>query len=202
MIKFLFILFMFFMVSGVIAQKDETLLQVNDIEHGGYGALTIKFSGINDKLGVLVGGYGGWLINHSFMIGAGGFGLANKIEADPEIQALSADGKILDVQFGYGGFIMEYIHNPHRLFHYNIKALIGAGGVGYAVRDDFNASDSKQSACFVLELDANVEMNVTDFMRVNVGAGYRYVSGSDLEGIRDNDLAGPSANIIFKFGKF
>lgn len=185
----------------LLAQEQETLLKTEKVEHGGYGALTVKFSQINEKFGVLVGGYGGWLINHSLMIGGGGYGLANRIPADDEVQ-LQAPDKILDIQFGYGGFMMEYIFDSNRLFHYNVKMLVGAGGVGYALRDDFNATDTKQSACFVMELDANVEMNVTDYMRICVGAAYRHVGGNDLVGLEDSDLAGPSGVVTFKFGSF
>jgi hypothetical protein len=45
-------------------------------------------------------------------------------------------------------------------------------------------------------------MNVTHHFRLGVGARYRHVSGVDLEGMSDHDLSGPSASLIFKFGKF
>ncbi|GJQ63314.1 MAG: hypothetical protein SCALA702_23670 [Melioribacteraceae bacterium] len=197
----LFLLILIFSSVTLLAQEQETLLKTDRVDHGGYGALAVKFSQINEKFGVLVGGYGGWLINHSLMVGAGGYGLANRIPADDEVQLQSPD-KILDIQFGYGGFMLEYIFDPNRLIHYNVKMLIGAGGAGYSLRDDFNATDTKQTAVFVMEIDANIEMNVTEYMRICLGAAYRHVGGNDLEGLADSDLAGPSGVVTFKFGSF
>lgn len=195
-------LFLLLFVSVICAQEQETLITTGDIDHGGYGALSVKISQINQKSAVLVGGYGGWLINHSFLIGGGGYGLANMIEADPEIQAISGDDRILDIRFGYGGFIFEYIGNPENIVHYSGKILLGVGGVGYALRDDYNVSDTKQSACFVSELEAGIEVNVTTFMRINLGAGYRFVNGVDLDGLTDDDLSAVNGRISFKFGRF
>jgi hypothetical protein len=52
---------------------DETLFSGN-VEHGGFGGPVVKFTQIKDEFGVLVGGRGGWIINHSFVLGAGGYG--------------------------------------------------------------------------------------------------------------------------------
>ncbi len=185
---------------SLFAQSEENLIQLGEIESSGYGAATMKFSSIKGEFALLMGGYGGWLINHKFMIGGGGSGLVNKIEA-PEDAGLDAS-KQYYLQVGYGGFMMEYIDSPMKLLHYNVKTLIGAGGAGYSLRDDYDIQDSKESAFFVLEIDANIELNVVEYFRIGVGAGYRFVSGVDLEGINDNDLRAFCSNLIFKFGAF
>lgn len=65
------------LASAALAQE-ETLLGAADVEHGGYGALVVRFTSVNGELGVLVGGRGGCIVNHSFSLGGAGYGLANK----------------------------------------------------------------------------------------------------------------------------
>lgn len=67
------------------AQEHETLFDA-PVEHGGFGALVTKVTPIRGELGIMVGGYGGWLINHRFMIGAGGYGLSNNVRASAGVE--------------------------------------------------------------------------------------------------------------------
>ncbi|NIN69246.1 MAG: hypothetical protein GTO63_32105, partial [Anaerolineae bacterium] len=57
-----------------VAQEPETLIE-GDVRHGGFGGPVVKFTEVNNEFGVLVGGRGGWIINDSFVLGAGGYGL-------------------------------------------------------------------------------------------------------------------------------
>ena len=43
---------------------------------------------------------------------------------------------------------------------------------------------------------------VASFFRIGTGVSYRFVSGVDLNGLRDKDFSGPAAVVVFKFGKF
>lgn len=55
---------------------------------------------------------------------------------------------------------------------------------------------------FVVEPGANVDINVTSFFRLGIGASYTFVSGVSFEGLRNSDFIGASGVITFKFGKF
>ena len=72
------VIFVFILLTGMTFSQEETLLS-GKLQSGGFGAPTVKFTLIDGLGAVLVGGYGGWLINHSFLIGVGGYGLANAI---------------------------------------------------------------------------------------------------------------------------
>jgi len=37
---------------------------------------------------------------------------------------------------------------------------------------------------------------------MDVGAGYRFVSGVESYDLTDSDIGGPSLNVTFKFGRF
>jgi hypothetical protein len=179
--------------------EDETLIG-DDIESGGYGAVIVKYGRIMGTDGVFVGGQGGWIINHTLVIGGGGFGLANKIALEGyECQYLG---------FGYGGLLLEYIIASQKLVHLDIQCLIGAGGVSsytsytddcsYWSEDYYGDGD----AFFAMEPGASLILNLHRYVRVGVGATYRYVGGVCYKGLDDSDLRGFTGQMVFKFGTF
>lgn len=190
---------------SVSAVAQEQTLISGPIENGGFGGPVVKFSQVNDKFAVLVGGYGGWLINHTFMIGGGGFGLANEIRGLQAAQLLYGTGDNLRLQFGYGGLMLEYIGESAKLIHFYVSTLVGVGAVDYQYINGYQPyfdNSATASVVFVLEPSANVELNVSRFFRLGAGAGYRLVSGSNLVGVTDAGLSDLSFNLTFKFGKF
>jgi hypothetical protein len=172
--------------------QEQTLLD-GELESGGFGGPVVKFSQVMDEFAVLMGGRGGWIINHKFAIGGGGYGLVNSIPSpeDPDYV----------LSFGYGGVELTYIIASDQLVHTNIYALIGGGGVDYVERDyeDENYSDD---TFFIVEPGVDMIINVTSFFRFGLGLHYRFIAGVDYSGILNNDLAGPSVAVTFNFGHF
>lgn len=189
-----------FCISLFGEYEEETLFQ-GEIVHGGFGGPVVKFTQVKDEFGVLVGGRGGWIINHTLSLGGGGYGLANQI-AGPE--GLPYVEPILSL--GYGGFEMEYICRSGRLLHSTVSLLIGAGGVGYVEGDKGCCLDREDKenldSFFIVEPSFQVELNVSSFLRMDLGIGYRFVSGVETEDLSNSDIGGPSLNLIFKFGRF
>jgi hypothetical protein len=52
------------------------------IESGGYGGPLFKVGPINGGTGLFVGGQGGWIINHHFVLGGKGYVLVNDIDIE------------------------------------------------------------------------------------------------------------------------
>jgi len=199
--RILFALTLLAVALPAMAQQ-QTLLGGNIYHHGGYGGPVIATTqiGPNSDTAVLVGGHGGWLINHQFIIGGGGYGVVNTIDVDWQETPVP-----MQMQLGYGGIYLGYIRNPNTLTHFMVDALIGWGGAGIhdkdwenTEEDDMYASD----AFFVLEPGVHLELNVTDFFRVMVGATYRHIEGADVAGLTDENLSGLSGKLTFKFGSF
>jgi hypothetical protein len=191
-----FVLMLFLVAIPAIAQE-ETLIK-GDIESGGFGGPVVKFTSMNGEAGILVGGRGGWIINHSFIIGGGGYGLANNINA--KVPGPYGERYL---NFGYGGVELEYISQPARLIHMSYMMLIGGGGVNW--RDEnmrVGSMNQESDAFFILEPEVNVTLNVTQYFRLSAGVSYRYVSGSSSAVSSNADLSGPSGVIVFRFGKF
>lgn len=181
------------LLTGLLAAPalaDETTLigDLTEVDHGGFGGPVVRFTQINGDFGVLTGGRGGWIVNHRFVLGGGGFGLANKIEVESESEATR-------LEMGYGGGMVEVIIASDALIHLSAECLIGAGGLT-------SPELSEDDAFFVMEGGANILLNVTKFFRLGLGGSYRHVQGADFRGIESGDLSGPSAVLTFKFGSF
>ena len=192
------------LAARAFSQDEETLL-TGQLTHGGFGGPVVKFTRLSDEFGVLVGGRGGWIINHCFSIGGGGYGLVNSIPGPDGIPLMIEP--VLTV--GYGGFEMEYLLHSGKLIHSSVQLLIGGGGVGYHERrdEDWNFDNDVNGnptwdSFFIIEPGIGLELNVTSFFRIDAGASYRFVSGVEKNGLTNGEIGGPSAVITFKFGKF
>lgn len=196
--KYFFLIVIFFTAAGMSLAQEKTLLG-SRIEHGGFGGPVVKFTQVNDQFGVLVGGRGGWIINHGLVLGLGGYGLANEVKGVETFL-----GYEQNLNFGYGGFEMEYIINSDDLMHMTIYTLIGAGGVNYRLDNDFADVnwDATADAFFVFEPAVNLELNLTTFFRLDLGVGYRFISGVEDYNLNEEALSGVSGILTLKFGSF
>lgn len=179
-----------------VLAEEETLLG-SDISHGGFGGPVVKLTQVNDHFGVMAGGRGGWILNHRFVIGGGGYGLTDTVKGN-EV----AVGDTPDIMMGYGGLEFEYILNPDQVFHLSVYTLLGGGGVFYNNNREFSWNDEESDAFFVAEPAVNLIVNMTHFLRIGVGMSYRLITGVELQGISDSDLSGIAGNITLKFGIF
>jgi len=150
--------------SGALAQ--ERTLITGGVESGGMGAPVVKFTEIGNEFSVMAGGRGGWIINHTFLIGGGGYGLANDLDLDGLHPRR-------DVEFGYGGLELEYINNSDGLIHFTLQGLVGGGGLTTRVQGIYESE-----AVFVLENhDCGVAalLGAGDYMICCVAPGLRAV---------------------------
>ncbi|HVZ41349.1 MAG TPA: hypothetical protein VHI13_18865 [Candidatus Kapabacteria bacterium] len=191
----------FGLMLALPAAAQETLIN-GDVDFGGYGAPIVQCTSINKQFGVFVGGGGGLIIDHTIVLGVAGYGLANNVND------ASAPASHPYLNVGYGGAYIQYIHRSNDLVHFTGGVLVGGGGVGYRTDlantavEQSNSRDSLNDAFFVLEPDVQMEINVTKCFRIGIGAGYRFVSGIELQGISNSDIGGPNARLLFKFGSF
>ena len=190
---------LFICVCFQLKAQEQTLVGNGEMSNGGFGGPVIKYTQIKNEPAILVGGRGGWIINHTFVIGGGGYGLANQIDAD----YFSNFSKPY-IDFGYGGLELEYIIQSDKVVHFSIYTLIGAGGVNFRDNsfDDWDDWDFNSDEFFVLEPALNVEVNITRFFRINAGASYRYISGLNYNNLKNEDFSGFSGALTLKFGSF
>ena len=202
----------------VQAQEQEqnemrTLFSGSDgkIDHGGWGGFSVGYSKIGGKDAFIGGGRGGWLINHRFTIGGGGYGFtSNPAQMDqpfPTVDNYSLAG-------GYGGLLLEPVIAPFQPVHISIPILIGGGDAAVVNEQMYygNYEYDFYSPFFVFEAGIDIEFNVVRFFRLAFYGAYRYTSNLSVDyyspdgvlefSVPDDALRGFSGGVTFKFGKF
>ncbi len=174
---------------------------------GGYGAITNKFTSIGGEYANLAGVYGGWYINHSFLLGVGAAALTNNISVP--VQHRMDPFADLSYMYGQVGLVTEYVIASNKTFHVAFHLFSGAGFTlqyeRHDWRDDheFEWEENMDENCFfVAEPGVQIEMNIFKWMRFSPGISYRAAFGSDARGLSDSALSDISYNATLKFGKF
>jgi len=172
--------------------------------HGGYGAISLGYTQIDNRDGIIMGGRGEWVIGHGFGLGIGGYGFLN----DPVYDA--ARDLNFSLAGGYGGLVMEPIIMGWFPVHVTFPILIGAGGVAstsYSAdwNDPYEYWDGyleDATSFFVAEAGAELELNLVRFFRVSVFGTYRYTTDIHMENTSVDALRGWNYGVRLKFGKF
>lgn len=151
-----------------------------------------KFTQMNDNFAFLAGGKLGWIINYQYLIGVEGYWLVNDVPGPEVGEALRPD-----LALKYGGLTLEYIITPHNTVHFSAAMLAGMGSVAY---DYSNVKDD--DTYWVIEPSLNAYLNMTEYLKLGLGVGYRYVSDTDLGGLGDADLQGVVATLSINFGSY
>jgi len=187
------------------SKRTKTSFETN-FRNSGYGALSTQYSKFNGQSALFTGAYGGWMIKHKLMIGLGGYWLATNHKG----YGLNAETQEQNqYKMGYGGLMLEYAIFDNDRFHITANTLAGGGilknGKGHGSIPDHGSNELKDidaTGFYVVQPSVHVEYAVTNWFRVGAGGGYRYITGSDQQGITDRKMSAPTADITFKFGGF
>ena len=202
--------------TSLFAQDDKEMKTLfgNSQITGGFGGFELKTSPVRDNINLFIGGHGGIIFNNHTYIGVGGYGISTREKfngVDVRLPENDPNRPLrLDMTgFGYGGLYLGYTVAPNNLIHIDIPVLIGAGGVDLSddnvtiTNNDFTLKPSvESSAFFVAEPGLNIEFNMASFCKLGLGGGYRWIYGTNLENISDEELSGWTANFSLRFGKF
>ena len=172
-----------------------------------FGAADLKVGDFKEERGLLVGAYGGFIINRRFLFGVAGYGLVTRVGFDGTVPSQSGT-KPLRLHGGYGGVMVGATIAPRELIHISIPIVFGAGSLEVSDEDFFvnNPADSEftieNSVFFVLEPGIELEFNITKYFRLGAGVTYRHVTGTELDNVSDDDMTGVNGMISFRFGRF
>lgn len=169
------------------------------VGHGGFGGPVVKFTELDNTFAVLVGGRGGWIINESFVLGGGGYGLVNQQSFE---NVPSASGNPGRLTMGYGGLEFEYVHRPAETVHLSLAVLLGGGALMWDPQGQVGSGNRQHDTFFVSEPALNVLFNVTRHFRAGLGVSYRFMQGVELVGLSDRDVSGLTGVVTLKFGRF
>jgi hypothetical protein len=172
---------------------------------GGYGALTNKFTTIRGKFTNMSGIYGGWFINHRFMVGAGASAMTNNLRVPQQYKV----DPLRDLSYEYGqvGLVTEYVIGSDKPIHLAFSLFSGAGFTVQYERYGWNngndpADVRDENWFFVAEPGVQLEVNLFKWMRFSPGISYRKSFGSDGLGLDDKDISNVTYSATLKFGRF
>ena len=189
---------------------------IERVEQGFVFSPDVRVTEVNGETSTLIGGYGGWMTDRTWLVGAGGYWLANQDD---------------DLEMAYGGLVAEWLARSDERIGFGIRGLVGGGSatLGSTVGDYFEVGDIDvphgdprfrhanqwvrgvhrgasiaadtpllvHEYFFVAEPQANFILHFTRWARMNVGLGYRFTAGA---GPLDDELSGASASIAIQFG--
>lgn len=188
--------------QGYDSREMGTIFSGTGRSNGGYGAISIAYTEIDNKDAFVAGARGGWIINHSFAIGLGGYGFINDINYNNPFH----NDLDYSLSGGYGGLFIEPILAPRLPVHLSFPILFGLGGVAYIENhnhwDYWWEQDGLSDVFWVFEPAVELEFNMTRHFRMAAIASYRLTSDIDLDMTDPDILKGLTVGLIFKFGKF
>ena len=156
------------------------------------GGLDVKITEMNGELVPLYGGKGGWTLkDEKFLVGLSGY--YTRFTFNDEARST------VDFETYYTGVLIEMRHRPEKPFHLNTNLTIG---YGFAQNSGWQGDSFDFSQYMVGEPNVTMMATPLPFVRIGVGAGYRYVFGSQLAGASDASLSGPAYNFSLIFGRF
>ena len=171
-----------------------------EARHGFYVAPELKTTAITNELALLVGGQAGWLIDHRFVVGLAGYGLASTHSAP---RAVEQPGTPSVITMAYGGLRLAYVLMPYARVHGVFGAVIGGGRASANSNDVSSAFAAHHvDAFFTVEPLAELELNVDTNVRVALGGSWRYIAPTGVPGLSSSDLGGPAGSLILRYGFF
>jgi len=197
-------------VSAAFAQDDnfrDDEIQTIFSKHksnGGYGAFTLGYSQIDGKDAFVSGGRAGFILDHSFAFGVAGYGFVN----NPEYHHFDEENIFRNgLAGGYGGIFVEPIIGGRMPVHLSFPILFGVGGIAEVENsewweDDDEFYDYESDAFLIFEPAAELEFNLTKFLRMAATASYRFTSDIEITDTPGDVLDGFMAGLTFKLGKF
>ena len=170
------------------AQQETVFGNVDVI--GGFGGPYIEVGSINGQVGADVGGGGALMLDEFFI---GGYGQGTSY---PDAMINDIDRNI---KFSHGGLWFGYVKEQYKLLHLFSSLKLGWGRARLRAEDEPDESDR----IFVLTPEIGIEVNLTDFFKLSLGGGYRFVSGvSKLSELDNGDFSSPVGILTFRFGGF
>lgn len=195
-------------------------LQITQMQSGLVVAPDVRFTQVNDKQATLAGGYLGWLTDKRLLIGGAGYVLANRND-DFQMQygggvvrwTFFADRPVAISTGVFAGFGTATLSRPYgdvfgaprtvatpttttagrqatvptpsNRIRFGASAITASTPV--RIHDDYTLAEPQ----------LNLVWSITPWLRLDAGAGYRFVGNAEL---LNRQLRGASGSIALQFG--
>ena len=174
----------------------------------GFGGVTAETSSIKSSISESLGAGGALTINNFFFLGGYAVGLTTNHYVD-DLQDTLYRGKQLRLNFSHAGIWTGFIIMPRKRVHIGISSRFGWGHIYLAEKYNnsfiynYNSGlDYTNDKIFVISPQVELEVNITSWLKFNMGVGYRIVTGIDFELYKSYNFNYPQITFGFYFGGF
>jgi hypothetical protein len=199
---------------GILFGKKKSKGDRPHIDMGWTAGLNTAYTQFDKKNMWLLGMNIGVILDHNWTLGLQAQGIVNSSKLDYVVD--STDANLVG---GYGGFLFQYTLFPKSVVHVTFPVMIGGGYLGYLTGYgrswDNNGNNNWDNYHEVLDYDVfffvepgvQAEINLLKFMRLAIGASYRYSPNFDLYDPDTKDIGKTFMNGFnftagLKFGMF
>jgi hypothetical protein len=200
------VFFLIFLASSLIAQntyaqennKVNTLLSsgpaINTENLGFFLAPSYGLTTMDGSTVSLFNLRGGVTMKDQLSVGAYFSTSLNQINPESEtVQEVYMD------YWTVGGFA-EYTIWSKKAFHLTLPLYIGYGEV--EMDNEGGDAELGEQNFFKIEPSALLEVNLNKYVRINMGAGYRFVAPMEYRNLNQSDISGLTGYLGLKFGIF
>jgi hypothetical protein len=177
----------------------------------GYGAVTSGGTSIAGDVSPTFGLRGAWVINEKYAIGIDFYGTTDSVK--PHSSSDDQIKKSARLRFSQVGLMGEYYQNSNRYLHPVYTLIIGSAKADYTNIDESSLTQEEKNSTYkgflsaknmtVIEPQAALEVNVTKYIRMSGGIGFRLLMGGNSDFDQSNSkLMGVNAIVALKFGNF
>ena len=172
----------------------ETIFSKPTKVRGYVGSIT-NITTLDGETAYMNGTHAAGIFNDHFVLGFYRMDLENSISSNNSNYIGS------ELYFDHRGLWLGYIFMPKRMLHFNTNVQIGKGDI--EIYDDILGNWEEDNVVFVLTPSLEIEFNIVKFLRIGIGANYRFALDVDqIENYNDDDFTDFGAFINLKFGWF
>jgi len=172
---------LFTLLAVSVSAQEETIFGDGKVRFTGlWGGPLNAFTTYNDEFEYNGGGFFTFEFNHNFLFGWTGYGTDLVLD----------DG--LEAKIGGNDFLIGYTPSPHKVIHPIFYLQAGGGKLEITGEAD--------DRVFVMQPNAGLEVNIFEWFRLGVEAGYRFVNNVNVGNYSDQDFSSPVIGVRLKFG--
>ena len=173
--------FSIILTSTTLSAQEETIFGDGKVRFTGlWGGPVNAFTTYDNDFQYNGGGFFTIEFNHNFLFGWTGYGTDLILDNGGE------------AKIGGSDFLIGYTPNSHQVIHPIFYLQAGGGKLEVTGEADDNV--------FILQPNVGLEMNVLQWFRLGVEAGYRFVNNVNVPSLDQNDLSSPVIGLRLKFG--
>lgn len=174
----------------MIASANASMAQKFKMTTLTFGGNGVCLTSVKDQLAVMAGGRGSATFNNRYTIGGGGWGMMKGVSVESESEGIYKFAKM-----GYGGVDFGYLFVPGEKLNFGARMLLGGGAVFI---ETVPKTKEKYFRLFpVLEPAIYAQLNLNRLFKLEAGATYRMINGTNQSYLTGRDLSGFSFYIGF-----